>query len=268
MEVRSSVPVPARRARGNQLRERWRLPAAALAVGVAGALAIVASSHAAITITSLEARARGASITSGPMGSGYDIRIVANVSGRDDWRIDQLDDRRRDPVRQPRRPVRRPTAQSNRRPRVPVRGQRRRSKLLRPAPGDLPDPDKVGPSEHVFTPPVGGTSQLRIDLFRNDNCSGTRARDQRSHPHDQRSRHKQAAHRSVSGAEGRRRSGRVGIDRERRTTGQERDESLAQGLVDTGARMAVFKFSTTADTSFITPYQHDHSGVDRRQQPR
>ena len=67
------------------MRERWRLPAAALAVGVAGALAIVASSHAAITITSLQARAGGTSITSGPMGSGYDIRIVANLSGGTTW---------------------------------------------------------------------------------------------------------------------------------------------------------------------------------------
>ncbi len=67
------------------MRERWRLPAAALAVGVAGALAVVASSHAAITITSLQAQARGTSITSGPMGSGYDIRIVATSRGTT-WR--------------------------------------------------------------------------------------------------------------------------------------------------------------------------------------
>ena len=32
-------------------------------------------------------------------------------------------------------------------------------------------------------------------------------------------------------------------------------KALAQGLVGTGARMAVFKFSTTADPDFIGPYQ-------------
>src|SRR5262249_50555531 len=40
-------------------------------------------------------------------------------------------------------------------------------------------------------------------------------------------------------------------------TQQVRDatKALAVGLLDTGAQMAVFKFSTTASSSFIAPYQ-------------
>ena len=85
------------------MRDRWKPFAAVLVVGASAALAVVASSYAAITITSLQARASGTAITSGPMGAGYDIRIVANVSGRHHLEVDQLDDRRRDPVCQPRR---------------------------------------------------------------------------------------------------------------------------------------------------------------------
>ncbi len=105
------------------------------------------------------------------MGSGYDIRIVANVTRRHDLGIDQLDDRRRDPVRQPR------AIRANGSQTVDLEYEYEANAAIKaaesPPRGNLPDPGKVGPSEHVFTPPPGGPSTLRIELFTNDSCSGS-----------------------------------------------------------------------------------------------
>lgn len=64
------------------MRRRWRrLVAALLAVGsLAAGLAAVALGQAAIQITTLEARASGAALTSGPNAAGFDVFIAATVS--------------------------------------------------------------------------------------------------------------------------------------------------------------------------------------------
>ena len=63
------------------MRIRWRLLVAVLALSCAAAiLAAVALGAPTITITSLQVRAGSTQITSGPMGSGYDIQIQATVT--------------------------------------------------------------------------------------------------------------------------------------------------------------------------------------------
>ena len=63
------------------MRDRWKLLAAVLVGGVVAAiLAAVALAVPSISITSLQARANGTTITSGPNGAGYDIFIQARVT--------------------------------------------------------------------------------------------------------------------------------------------------------------------------------------------
>ena len=121
----------------------------------------------------------------------------------------------------------------------------------------MPDPDKVGPSEHVIPPPPGSTSQLRVELFANDNCSGTPLASSQvavtanvPGPNEE----LVAACQGMKVAVVLDESGSIGSAG---ATQKVRDatKALAQGLVGTGARMAVFKFSTTADPDFIAPYQ-------------
>ena len=104
------------------------------------------------------------------MGSGYDIRIVANVTLGTTWQstswttggvtrcVNHSD-------------------KGNGSQTVDLEYEYEANAAIkaaeRPPRGNLPDPGKVGPSEHVFTPPPGGTSTLRVELFTNDSCSGS-----------------------------------------------------------------------------------------------
>ncbi|HEX7310968.1 MAG TPA: vWA domain-containing protein, partial [Gaiellaceae bacterium] len=200
----------------------------------------------------MQARAGGTSITSGPMGSGYDIRIVANVSDGTNWestswttggvtRCVNHDD------------------EGNGTHTVDLEYQYEANAAIKaaesPPRGDLPDPGKVGPSEHVFPPPPGGASPLRVELFTNDNCSGSGLASQTiSLTTDVPATNKPltAACQGLKVAVILDESGSIGsaAPQVRNAT-----KALARGLVDTGARMAVFKFSTTADPSFIAPYK-------------
>ena len=108
----------------------------------------------------------------------------------------------------------------------------------------------------MFPPPPGGASTLRVDLFTNDNCSGSGLANQ-SIPltTDVPATNKPltAACQGLKVAVLLDESGSIGsaAPQVRNAT-----KALARGLVDTGARMAVFKFSTTASTSQIDPYQN------------
>ncbi len=197
------------------------------------------------------------------MGSGYDIRIVANVTDSTTG-IDQLDDRRRDPVRQPQRSrtqrhVKPSTSNTSTRP-------TRRSKLLRARPGGTsPTRARSGPASTCSRRRPAAPRPLRVELFTNDNCSGTALATRASHLTTDVPAHKQSAHRSVSGAEGRRRSRRVGIDRERRTTGQERDESSRPGSRRHGRQDGRLQVLDDGRPELHRPLQDDHPGVHRRQ---
>ena len=234
------------------MRERWRLAAAALAVGVAGALAVVASSHAAITITSLDVQANGTNIpsASGPNGAGYDIRIVANLSGGTDWEstswssagvtrcVDHGDE-----------------DENGTHTRTLKYEYESNPALKEAPPRALPDPDKVGPSEHVFPPPVGASSQLTIRLFDNDNCGGNALASQSVSITTKTPGANEAltvACQVLKVAVVLDESGSIGdsADEVREAT-----KALARGLSGTGASMAVFKFSSSASDDFIEPYQ-------------
>ena len=232
---------------------RWLPFVAFLAIAGAVALSIVASTHAAITITSLQARASGTAITSGPMGSGYDIRIVANVSGSTSWESTSWT------TGGVTRCVNHSDKGSGTQT-VDLNYQYEANAAIKAAErsgrGNLPDPNKVGPSEHVFPPPPGDTSTLRVELFASDNCSGSGlANETISLTTDVPATNKPltAACQGMKVAVVLDESGSIGT-----TAPQVRDatKALARGLLDTGARMAVFKFSTTASTSQIDPYQN------------
>ncbi len=108
----------------------------------------------------------------------------------------------------------------------------------------------------MFPPPPGGASTLRVELFTNDNCSGSGlANETISLTTDVPATNKPltAACQGMKVAVVLDESGSIG-----NAAPQVRDatKALARGLLDTGARMAVFKFSTTASTSQIDPYQN------------
>ena len=187
------------------------------------------------------------------MGAGYDIRIVANVTRRHDLGIDQLDDRRRDPVRQPQRSrataVKPSTSNTSTKP-------TRRSKLLRARPGGTyPTRARSGPastcSRRRPAPPRRcGSSSSRTTIAPG---AASRIRASPSRPTSPRTNKPlTAACQGLKVAVVLDESGSIGsaAPQVRNAT-----KALARGLVDTGARMAVFKFSTTADPSFIAPYK-------------
>ncbi len=89
-------------------------------------------------------------------------------------------------------------------------------------------------------------------------------REPEHHPHDQCSRHERAAHRSVPGAEGRRRPRRVGIDRERRTTGQGRDESSRPGSSRHGRQDGRLQVLDNGQYEPNRPVSEHHSNVHQR----
>ena len=229
------------------MRIRWRLLVAVLALSCAAAiLAAVALGAPTITITSLQVRAGSTQITSGPMGSGYDIQIQATVTDTQ-WQS----------TRWITGGVARCVnhADQSAGTRTVTLAYQYENALLRE--GVLPDPDKVGPSEHVFVPPPGGTNALTVELFNNNNCTGTPlASSQVPLTTTTIGPNKEllAACAGMKVAVVLDESGSIGSSG---ATQQVRDatKALAQGLVGTGARMSVFKFSTTADTDFIAPYQ-------------
>jgi uncharacterized repeat protein (TIGR01451 family) len=230
---------------------RW-LPFIAF-LGIAGAtsLAVVASSQAAITITSVQVTAGGTVIPSatGPMGAGYDIHIVANVSSGDTWRATRwtsggvsycMDHGN----------------QSSGDGRVVDLPYAFQKGVLRETPALKNLPPGAGNAEHVFPPPPG-TSQLKIEVFNTDTCSGSPSSSQSitltttgpaTNPP------LVAACQELKVAVVLDESGSIGSAG---ATQKVRDatKALAQGLVGTGASMAVFKFSTTRSASTIAPYQ-------------
>jgi uncharacterized repeat protein (TIGR01451 family) len=220
---------------------------ATLAVAGAAALAFVATSHAAITITSVQAQAGGNTITAGPMGAGYDIRIQANVTGSTRWSSTRWT------IGGVTRCVNHTNYDSGSRT-VTLEYEYEGNTLLREA--ALPDPDKVGPSEHVFPPPPG-VSSLTIDVYGNDNCNGSSLS---SASINLTTTTPAANPPLVAACQGM----QVAVILDESTsianagaTQHVRDatKALAQGLVGTGASMAVFKFSTAASSKTIPPYQ-------------
>ena len=231
--------------------DRWRLFAAGLVVCTAAALAVVASSHAAISIQSVTVQAGGANIPSatGPMGAGYDIRVVANVSSGDTWRatrwtsggvsfcINHSDQGSG-------------TSQAVTLPYAFQKGLLRET----PLPADLPP--GAGNAEHVFPPPPG-PSQLTVAVYNTNDCSGSPSSTQSitltttapaANPP------LIAACQELKVAVVLDESGSIASAG---ATQKVRDatKALAQGLVGTGASMAAFKFSTTRNSSTIAPYQ-------------
>ena len=184
----------------------------------AGVLAAVAWAAPAISVHEPpSARRARTTITSGPIGSGYDIRISADGHGHTAGN--------RPAGSSAAFPAASTTSdQSAGNRTVDLEYQYEDSPTLKE--GVLPDPDKVGPSEHVFPPPPGSTSQLRVELFNNDSCIGAPACNPADTAHGERPRSQRGARGRVPGNEGRRRPRRVGVDRERRrdARGQGRDE--------------------------------------------
>ena len=246
------------------MRKTWRLPAAALAVGVAGALAVVASSHAAITITSLQARARTVHDhvraerrrlrhpDRGEPSTDTNWESTSWSTGGVTRCVNHDDD----------------TSNGSQTvdPRVRVREPTRRSKLLRARRGE-PARSRQGRAQRARVP-AAGRRHLAADRSSSSQrqlLPGTRL-----------------ATRSISlttkvpganepltaACQGLKvavvldESGSIGnsAPQVRNAT-----KALARGLVDTGARMAVFKFSTTASTELHRAVPDDHSGVHRRQ---
>ncbi len=229
--------------------DRWRLFVAGLVVCAAGALAVVASSHAAIAITSVQARVSSTALTSGPHGSrATTFGFVANVTN-DNWRATRWtigsvshcvdhDDRGSG------------TGQEVTLPYAFQKG------LLREEPPLQDLPPGAGHNEHVFPPPPG-TSELKVQAFNTNNCSGNGLGTQSitlttttpgTNPP------------LIAACQGMKvavildESGSIASAG---ATQQVRDatKALAEGLRDTGATMAVFKFAQTASSSFIAPYQ-------------
>jgi uncharacterized repeat protein (TIGR01451 family) len=230
---------------------RWLPFVAFLAIAGAAGLAFVASSQAAITISSVQVRAGSSAIPSntGPMGAGYDIRVVADVSS-DTWRatrwtsggvsycMDHAD-----------------LGNGSQTVDLPYTFQKG---LLRELPVKLPKdlPPGAGNAEHVFPPPPG-SSQLKIEVFNTNNCSGTALASQSitltttapaTNPP------LIAACQELKVAVVLDESGSI---ESAGATQKVRDatKALAQGLVGTGASMAVYKFSTARGSTSIAPYQ-------------
>ena len=181
------------------------------------------------------------------MGAGYDIRIAATVTDTSwrstRWTIGGV----------PRCVNHSDQSAGNRT--VTLEYEFERNSLLRE--GTLPDPDKVGPGEHVFPPPPGGTSTLRVELFNNDSCSGSPLATQQlalttkvPGPNEVLAAACQGMKVVVILDE----SGSIATAGATQEV-KDATKALARGLLDTGARMAVFKFSTTASSDFIAPYQ-------------
>lgn len=231
------------------MRNRWKLVAAAsAATGAAATLAAVALAQPSITVTSLQARANGTSITSGPMGAGYDIRIVANVRETrwesTSWSIGGVV-----------RCVNHEDESAGNDRTVTLEYEFEANATLKE--GEFPSPGKVGPSEHVLPPPPGSASPLRVELYANDSCSGTALA---SRSVTLTTRTPGANEPLVAACQGMKvavvldESGSIASAG---ATQEVRDatRALAQGLVGTGAVMAVFKFSTRASSNYIAPYQ-------------
>jgi uncharacterized repeat protein (TIGR01451 family) len=227
---------------------RWRRLVAALLVGsgVAAVITAVALGQAAIRITAVQARASGTAITSGPNGAGFDVYVAATVT-ETSWRstrvtiggvskcVDHQDQSAGDHT-------------------LTIQYQFDNAVLREERAARL---DLAGSRTQVFPPPPGGSSALRVALFDNNGCIGaelaaetliltTRA--------PSANQALTAACETIKVA--------VLLDEsysieEAGATRKVRDatRALAQGLVGTGASMAVFKFNTTASSSFIAPYQ-------------
>ncbi len=123
------------------MRNGWRLLVAVLALSsAAGILAAATVAAPTITITSLQARAGNTQITSGPMGSGYDIRIQATVADT------KWESTRWITGGVPRCVNHSDESAGNRT--VTLAYQYENNSAIKE--GLLPDPNKVGPSEHVI----------------------------------------------------------------------------------------------------------------------
>ena len=215
---------------------------------MAGALAVVASSQAAITITSLQVRAGGTDHLRGPMGAGYDIRIVGERLERT-WRatswttggvtrcVDHSD---------------RAAARSNGRSSLCVpEGDR-----LAETP--LPRTSLPAPATRARVPAAArrclaaeGRALHQRQLLRE------RPRHAIHHPQRRRSRNEHAAHRGVPGDQGRGRPGRVGIDRERGATkGQGCNEGSRPGPCRHRRQDGRLQVLDNGQSSPIAPYQN------------
>jgi uncharacterized repeat protein (TIGR01451 family) len=126
---------------------------------------------------------------------------------------------------------------------------------LREEPVRVGDPEGAGPSEHVFPPPPGGA--LTVELFPNDTCTGaplaTQSVNLTTTPPAQNPT-LVAACTTLQVAVVLDESGSIGSAGATQSV-RNATTALAEGLVGTGASMAVFKFSTNASPNFIAPYQ-------------
>ena len=235
------------------MRGRWRRLVAALLVGggVAGVITAVALGQAAIRITALQARASGMAITSGPNGAGFDVYIAATVT-ETSWRstrvtigglsncVDHANQSAGDRT-------------------LTIQYQFDNAVLRE---GRAAPVDAAGSRTQVFPPPPGGSSELRVALFNTNRCSGAELAAQSL---TLRTRAPSANPALTAACE----TMKVAVVLDESysievagATQKVRDatRALAQGLVGTGASMAVFKFNTTASSSFIAPYQQVTSG--------
>ena len=236
------------------MRNRWKLGVAVLLTsGAAAILAATSFAQPTISITSVRAqvvRDPGSiisQITEGPMGAGYDIRIRADVSettwSATRWTYGGISHCvNHDNV----------SAGTGREVVLPYAFQRiaalRESKAL-PSTG-------VGTQEHVFSPPPGDWV-LTIEAFSTSDCTGA-ARGSR--PTTLKTTTPRANPPLVAACQGLQVSvvlDESGSIASAGATQRVRDatKALAEGLVGTGASMAVFKFSTEASSSKISPYK-------------
>ncbi len=193
------------------------------------------------------------------MGAGYDIRIVANVTGGTSWESTSWT------TGGVTRCVNHSDQDGNGTQTVDLEYEYEANAAIKAAerrPGNLPDPDKVGPSEHVFPPPPGGTSHAAGRALHERQLLRERPRESERSP--SRPTSPRPTSRSLAACQGMKvavvldESGSIGsaAPQVRNAT-----KALARGLVDTGARMAVFKFSTTAEPELHSSVPDDHPGV-------
>jgi len=219
--------------------------------GVAAVITAVALGQAAIRITALQARASGAAITSGPNGAGFDVYIAATVT-ETSWSSTRVT------IGGGSKCVNHQNQSAGDRT-LTIQYDFDNAVLREGRAARL---DVAGSRTQVFPPPPGGSSELRVALFNNNGCSGAELTAQSL---TLTTRAPSANPALTAACETLKVA--VVLDEshsieQASATQKVRDATrvLAQGLVGTGASMAVFKFNTTASSSFIAPYQQVTSG--------
>src|SRR5215204_2209040 len=232
---------------------RWRRLLAAVLVGggVAAVITAVAFGQAAIRITALQARASGGAITSGPNGAGFDVYIAATVT-ETSWSSTRVT------IGGGSKCVNHQNQSAGDRT-LTIQYDFDNAVLREGRAARL---DVAGSRTQVFPPPPGGSSELGVALFNNNGCSGAELAAQSL---TLTTRAPSANPALTAACETLKVA--VVLDEsysieQASATQKVRDatRALAQGLVGTGASMAVFKFNTTASSSFIAPYQQVTSG--------